>query len=120
MKKTFLLILIMNFISCSYINQEKIEIEIHNKSNSIVTDILFDTPNDTLTVNKLEKNQTISKTLEYSIDEGISSWGISFKRNNGNVEELGCTDILSERKKRILKITILDDKIDTEFNGECY
>jgi len=48
-----------------------------------------------------KKDHKLSKTLLYPIHEGISGWGISFKNNSGNVEELGCTDVLSERKKRI-------------------
>lgn len=91
-------------------------------SKSIITEIQFRTTNDTLIVNKLEKDQKISKTLNFSInDEGkYSYWTVSFKKSNGKVEELWCGDILSERKKRILKLKVLDDDIGMEYNGECY
>lgn len=119
MKKIFLLFLMINFTAC---NQEKIEVEIFNKSNSIISDIKFNTANDSIVIEKLNQNQQISKTLKFSFDQDKIHpyYAISFKRNNGQEDGTRCTDILDDGKKRYLKIFISDDKIETEYNGECY
>lgn len=123
MKKILMFILIIILNSCSYINQDKIEVEIINKSESAVENLNFRTLSDQVQIEKLERNEKMNKTLDFDnsdTENPNDGWSISFSRFNGKIVELSCTDILIDKKKRKLQIIIFNDEIETEYNGECF
>lgn len=109
--------------SCSFFNQDKIDVEIENNSNFAIVNLKFSTSNDQVKIDTLDKNEKIKKTLDFDnldSENPTDGWSISFSNINGKVVEISCTDILIDKKRRNLKIVVLNDKLDTEYSGECF
>lgn len=119
--KHILILFYASLISCTLGCEKSINVEIKNASDNVIRDFQFKSGETGFRVDSIRANETYSKKIAINFSENNGHyWSMTFKRDTESPEELGCADILTDRKNRILKIKITNEEIDTDYNGACF
>lgn len=125
MKYIITLLLSISLISCSFLNETKVDFSIKNSSQKVLKNIVFKTSSDSIHIDELKPNESFEKELLYSIsnkDENkATGFSLSFFRDTIKDDNMFCKDISTFSLNRKMNLIILENEIKTDIQGiECY
>lgn len=126
MKHIIILLIAISLLSCSFLNETKVDFSIKNDSKDVLKNIVFKTSLDSITIKELKPNESFEKELKYSDlsnkDENKGSgFRLIFYRDTIKNDAFGCTDVMNDNSFKKVHLIILDEEIKSDIQGiECY